>query len=185
MACLLNGRMCGTSEMRIDYLESYDMANFETAIQQILIEEGGYVNDPDDPGGETKYGITKRTFPELDIFNLTAEQARDIYRREYWDRFGLDQIEDDRVAERLFSFIVNMGSIPAIKCFQRALRACGHFVNEDGRLGPETISAARRADRQALLAALKCEAAGMYRYFVAKSPDKQKYLKGWLSRAYC
>lgn len=160
------------------------MDNFSKVIPVIMAEEGGYVFDPDDPGGETKYGITKRVFPELDIANLTEEMAKGIYLKEYWNRFGLDQIEDTKIVERLFSFVVNMGSIHAFKCLQRALRATGYPVVEDGLLGPETVSAARRADRMALLAALRSEAAGMYRYLAAKRPDSQKFLRGWLARAY-
>ena len=55
------------------------MAEFKLAIPRVITNEGGYVNDPDDPGGETKYGISKRSYPALDIKNLTVEQATAIY----------------------------------------------------------------------------------------------------------
>ncbi len=66
--------------------------NFERALKLVLDHEGGYVNDPDDPGGETKYGISKRAYPSLDIKNLTVEQAAGIYWRDYWDACSCDQL---------------------------------------------------------------------------------------------
>lgn len=61
------------------------MTLWERAIDQLLLAEGGYVNDPKDPGGETKFGISKRSYPHLDIAGLTREEAIQIYRRDYWD----------------------------------------------------------------------------------------------------
>ena len=65
------------------------MLNFEVAFEHLLRWEGGYVDDPDDLGGETKYGITKRRYPDLDIGALTAEEARRIYRRDFFDELNL------------------------------------------------------------------------------------------------
>jgi len=67
------------------------MADFERAFRVLVGEEGGYVNDPADPGGETKYGISKRAYPAIDIRNLTLDQAKAIYRRDYWDPLQLDR----------------------------------------------------------------------------------------------
>lgn len=66
------------------------MSDFDRAFAFVVGEEGGYVNDPRDPGGETKYGISKRAYPTMDIQNLTVEAAKVIYRRDYWDRLQLD-----------------------------------------------------------------------------------------------
>ena len=60
------------------------MSNFDRAFRFLIGEEGGYVNDPADPGGETKFGISKRAYPQLDIKSLTLDQAKAIYRRDYW-----------------------------------------------------------------------------------------------------
>jgi lysozyme family protein len=64
--------------------------NFDRAFSFVCSPsiEGGYVNDPADPGGETKFGISKRSYPDLEIRNLTAEQAKEIYRRDYWEKAG-------------------------------------------------------------------------------------------------
>lgn len=64
--------------------------DFKAALKFTLKWEGGYVNDPKDPGGETKWGISKRAYPNLDIANLTPQQAADIYARDYWDASGCD-----------------------------------------------------------------------------------------------
>ena len=66
--------------------------NFEKAISFILKWEGGYVCHPDDPGGETKFGISKQSYPDLDIKNLTREEAVHIYRRDYWQASGADRL---------------------------------------------------------------------------------------------
>jgi lysozyme family protein len=58
---------------------------FEAAVNEVLGEEAGYVNNPADPGGETKWGISKRAFPDLDIANLSRDDAKTIYRSHYWD----------------------------------------------------------------------------------------------------
>ncbi len=66
--------------------------NWEKAISFVLKWEGGYSNDPYDSGGETKYGISKRSYPNLDIKNLTLEQAKEIYKRNYWDKIDGDNL---------------------------------------------------------------------------------------------
>jgi len=71
-------------------------------------EEGGYVNDPRDPGGETKYGISKRAYPDEDIQNLSLERAKELYRRDYWDALGLDG-SPWNIAYPLFDCAVNQG----------------------------------------------------------------------------
>lgn len=64
--------------------------NFEDAFKTVVGEEGGYVNNPADPGGETKFGISKRAYPTEDIANLTLDRAKLLFRRDYWDALNLD-----------------------------------------------------------------------------------------------
>lgn len=66
------------------------MADFDRAFRLLIGEEGGYSADPHDPGGETKFGISKRAYPAIDIANLTIDQAKAIYRRDYWAPLQLD-----------------------------------------------------------------------------------------------
>jgi lysozyme family protein len=83
--------------------------SFEKAIEFTLKWEGTYSNDPNDPGGETKYGISKRAYPYLDIKNLTLDEAQEIYRTEYWEEAVCNMFPEpfDMV---LFDTAVNMGS---------------------------------------------------------------------------
>ena len=90
----------------------------------------------------------------------------------------------EAIAIKVFDLAVNLGSRTAVKCLQRALQACGLRVVIDGILGTETCGAARQADRKALIAALRSEAAGEYRLLVARHSDQIVFQGGWLNRAY-
>ena len=68
--------------------------NFETAVAIIFEHEGGYSHDPKDAGGETRYGISKRAYPNLDIKNLTKSEAREIYKRDYWNAIDADKLPE-------------------------------------------------------------------------------------------
>lgn len=117
----------GHPHYRLDRPEDLRLGNFEAAFQIVVGIEGGYVNNPADPGGETKYGLSKRANPDLDIANLTLDQAHAIYRTKYWPQ-GADSWP---YAEALLCFdtAVNGGHWPAwlrmysgrpdfIPCFQ-------------------------------------------------------------------
>lgn len=105
--------------------ECYDVGmdeSFEWAVKFVLDHEGGYVNDPSDPGGETKYGISKASYPNVDIANLTVDQAKAIYRRDYWKPVGAGAQPQD-IALALFDFAVNAGVARA----QRFWRDTGNY----------------------------------------------------------
>lgn len=121
------------------------MSNFDDAVEIVLSHEGGYVNHPQDPGGETKYGISKRAYPNLDIKNLTRDQAKAIYKRDYWDRMRCDQFAPG-VSLSLFDFGVNAGIRTASIALQRS---CG--ATADGIIGPVTIARANSLHRIALI----------------------------------
>jgi len=106
--------------------------SFDRAFQITVGVEGGYVNDPADPGGETKYGISHRAYPDIDIKALTLDQARDIYRRDYWQAASCDSMPE-RIGHLVFDCAVHHGVKTAIKLLQRALR-----VADDGEFGPVT-----------------------------------------------
>ena len=158
---------------------------FVQAVNAVLEHEGGYVNNPDDPGGETKYGISRRTYPNIDIASLTEDDASAIYYRDWWARYGYDRIQDATVAAKVLDLSVNMGPSAAHKALQRALHACGkRGVAVDGIIGPQTLEATNAANPLMLLAALRAEAAAHYRSLVRADPKREKYLNGWLNRAY-
>lgn len=157
---------------------------FDEVIDYVIENEGGYVNDPNDPGGETKYGISKRTYPMVDIASITKQQAKEFYHRDYWLRFRIDQIPNEVIARKVLDMAVLMGGVRATEKLQLALRACGRTLRVDGYIGPETLHAIRSVSEEALLAALRSEAAGHYRLIASKNPRLEKYLNGWLKRAY-
>jgi lysozyme family protein len=156
---------------------------FLAAVERVLADEGGYSSNPADPGVATKFGISVRANPQLNIATLTRDAAVQIYWSEWWLRFGFAQLPD-AIATKTFDLAVNIGAAHAIECLQRALRACGLPVTEDGALGPATAVASRRADAAALMAALRSELAAHYRMVASKQKCGADFLKGWLNRAY-
>ncbi|MDR3151249.1 MAG: hypothetical protein LBT67_00155 [Holosporaceae bacterium] len=159
-------------------------SKFLKAFDYVMYHEGGYVNDKADPGGETKFGISKRSYPHLDIKNLTRDQARKIYFCDFWMKAKCEQIDNDDIATKFFDLCVNMGIPQAVRLIQRALRSAGQTVADDGIIGPVTLQAINKADPTDLLAALKSEAAGLYRLIANANPSQQRFIEGWLCRAY-
>ena len=153
-------------------------ANFDIAIEKTLAHEGGYVHDPKDPGGQTKFGISKRAYPHLHISTLTREQAIEIYRRDYWQAPGFDRIHSQKIAAKLFDLGVNMGTTTAVRLLQRAINRFGNDLAVDGKLGPITATAVNDfMHEKALFTALIVEAGN--RYFAIDNP---RFLAGWLNR---
>ena len=158
---------------------------FEAIIGQTLAHEGEYSNNPSDAGGETKYGISKRSYPNVDIKNLSLEQAKAIYKRDFWDNQGYSQIEDIALASKVFDLGVNMGTKNAVILLQRALKANGFKnLSDDGIFGESTKFALSNSDPKRVLIALRSEAASYYRRLVASNSSQSVFLKGWLNRAY-
>lgn len=120
-----------------DYKDYKDDVKFLKSIEIILKHEGGYVNNPSDPGGETKYGISKRAYPNLDIKELTVEEAKEIYYKDYWVMNNLDKIPFP-LCTLVLDFAVNSGSTRAAKYLQEILGFTGNDV--DGIIGPMTLS---------------------------------------------
>jgi lysozyme family protein len=116
------------------------MITFDEAFDRIIGHEGGYSNRSvaADPGGETNWGISKREYPHLDIKNLTREQAKQIYRRDFWNKLGADTLYDG-VVFQLFDFAINSGLGTAIRQFQRAIG-----VAEDGDFGKHSREVAAK-----------------------------------------
>lgn len=159
------------------------MAMFEPAVEVVLKHEGGYVNDPHDPGGETNYGISKRVYPSQDIANLTREDAAAIYKRDYWafGRFG--EIYDQDVATKAFDMGVLCGIQTSVKCLQNAASACGHLTQVDGKMGPGTLAAVNAIPGGEMISTLRQEYVEHFRRLIDKRPDLKRYEHGWMERA--
>lgn len=144
--------------------------NFDKAFEIIIGHEGGYVNDHRDPGGETKYGISKRAYPAVDIYNLTLDHAKLIYKRDYWDAVDAESIPG--VARLMvFDCAVNCGVTTAKKLLQRAVG-----TKDDGIIGPKT--------RAAISATPDIEQrfAGFWLQYYTDLKGFNTYGKGWVRR---
>jgi lysozyme family protein len=158
--------------------------NFQAAIQVVLRNEGGYVNDPNDAGGSTNMGISQKTYPNLDIVNLTKDQASQIYYRDWWTHFHYDQITNSNLATKVFDTAVNIGAGRSNKILQRCLNVNGFpSMIDDGDLGPMSIKAINSCDAPTILTAFRAAQANYYRAVVQAHPEDQEFLNGWLNRA--
>jgi len=116
------------------------LTSFDDIIEVVLEHEGGYVNDPKDPGGETNFGIAKRSHPDVDIKNLTKDGAKEIYKEVYWDGNKVESLSED-LRHIYFDMCVNQGRGRAVKILQQSANAKGAGLKVDGGLGPKTIGA--------------------------------------------
>lgn len=159
--------------------------SFEKALDFTLKFEGGYVNDPDDPGGETNRGVTKAVYDDYrkgkglavqSVRHITEAEIEDIYRTRYWDASQCDQMRWPLNAV-VFDAAVNAGVGQARKLLQRALG-----VADDGKWGKGTAAAVALC--APVTVARKCneEREEFYRGLVAKRPVLGKFLDGWLNR---
>jgi lysozyme family protein len=152
--------------------------DFNAAIKIIFAHEGGYVNDPQDPGGETKYGISKRAHPTVDIKNLTPEIAASIYHQNYFEPLNLGLLVNDELALHLFDMAVNAGLRPAVRLLQQIL-----VLDPDGQLGPITAKAANQyPDPGKLVEHYKQARIDFYTARAKENPVLRKYLGGWINR---
>ncbi len=154
-------------------------SDFNLAVKVILVNEGGYVSNPSDPGGETNFGISKRAYPQLDIKNLTADQAAELYRHDYW-LFG--DLNNQDVATKLLDMSVNMGIKRAVTLCQISINDIGGHCNVDGKWGKATESTINGSDTNLLLPEIRASQSHYYTNLVAQRPELYQFLKGWLRR---
>lgn len=147
---------------------------FDDVFQRVIGHEGGYVNDPNDPGGETKFGISKRSYPKLTIAALTIDDAKTIYRTDYWAKVMADELPVP-IDEYVFDFAVNSGVQTASNALQGAVGAL-----RDGSIGPKTIEAVKRTPVRNILRLLFVERAMVF----ALSPKDNLYGRGWFARLF-
>lgn len=180
------------------------MATFLTAVEALLEIEKGYVVDH---AGPTNWGVTLATLRRQgdldhdgwedgdidhdgdvdadDVRALPRERAIEVYRNQWWDRYGYGRIRSDRVAAKVLDMSVNMGSATAHRAVQIAVSACGHPAEIDGVFGPQTLAALNATHECFSLVALRATAGARYVAIVAGNATKYgKYLTGWLRRAW-
>lgn len=147
--------------------------NFDQAFDRLISNEGGYCNVVGDPGGETNWGISKRSYPSVNIKDLTREDAKEIYRKDFWQRGQMDQY-DPAIAFQVFDAAVNHGIETALRLLQRAAG-----VADDGHIGPITVAAVKAksvTDMLMLYIAHRIK-------FWTKLTTWDKFGKGWANRA--
>jgi len=173
------------------------MADFTTAFQLMMVHEGGYVNDPDDPGGETYKGVARKIHSKWDGWtnvdmlkrqtgfpaNLDKDDelqgaVADFYRVTFWDKMNGDQITDQNVANSIFDFGVNAGLGTSASLAQMVIGA-----KSDGVIGPQSIATINSFDSEHFIAAFTIAKIARYISIVKKRPTSRKYFYGWILRA--
>lgn len=174
---------------------------FDDYFNEVLVHEGGYVNDPADRGGETNYGITAATARAAgyngSMKDIPIEKVKDIYRKEYWLKIKgpeLSRLHPDITSE-LFKAAVNCGVTRASKWFQRTtnlfIKDSNELIAVDGVIGPKTIAAFDKASEFELHTnaesyiindAFLHYVGGHYIGLAERNPSQKKFIKGWLNR---
>jgi lysozyme family protein len=162
---------------------------FDTFADFVLSWEGGFVNNPADPGGATNKGITLATWQrrgrdlngdgKIDVADLrliTDDDAKQIMRRYYWDKWRADEIKSQSIANLLVDWVWGSGTY-GITIPQQLLG-----VKADGIVGPQTLAAVNGKDPEKLFNALKARREQHFRNIAANNPSSQQFLTGWLRR---
>lgn len=152
--------------------------NIEQCLKVIMHPdvEGGYVNHPKDPGGETKWGISKRAYPHVDIKNLTEAQAAELYREDYWKPLNCEKLPP-YLRLMVFDAGINQGVSAAGAMLQAALG-----LPIDGIIGPKTIERVHTVDKLKMLEVYKTHRVN--RYMQARADRWQAFGKGWMRRMF-
>jgi lysozyme family protein len=164
-----------------DVGQAPEMTTFDRAMKFVLRWEGGYVNHPSDPGGETNFGISKKAHPDVDIANLTEGGAKDIYRVEYWDKVRGDDLPDE-IAVAIMDYAVNSGVARASRALQTVVHA-----GVDGQIGDNTVAQVKVA---ADLMGSKVVATQIvmqrsdFLCGLLSNPDMVVFMKGWMRRTH-
>jgi lysozyme family protein len=174
------------------------MSDFNLSINTILAHEGGWCCNPNDTGGETNFGISMRfiqnegvTLAELGLSdlnpgslkNLKVNNAKNIYKKYFWDNNKYSQINDQTSATKVFDACVNMGPKRAHILAQQAVNKLGGNLTVDGSLGPKSIAAINNCDPVSFVKEMANQMANFYQNLVKTKPQMQIFLKGWLKRA--
>lgn len=167
---------------------------FDAAFEKTIGHEGGFQNRSSDRGNwtggrvgvgvnkGTKYGISAASYPNLDIRNLTIDEAKTIYRRDFWDKIRANEMPGP-IGYMLFDMAVNHGRSLSAQLLQKALK-----VAEDGKIGPFTLEAVKAVDVPTLINRIADARAAKYRALAASSKNYAEYLgsesprRGWLGR---
>lgn len=145
---------------------------FLDCVGYVFKDEGGYVNDFMDKGGETNRGISKRAYPDEDIKGMTIGRAQYLYKRDYWDA-GRCEFLPKEIRYIYFDTCINMGRRTAVKILQHAAK-----IKDDGIFGVQTLSESKKVT----LKEYAIERIKKYEDIIEANPSQIKFRKGWLAR---
>jgi lysozyme family protein len=156
------------------------MANFNLAVEKTIKREGGsqYHCVNGDKGGATKYGISQRSYPLIDIENLSEFDAKRIYKKDYWNQIRGDDISSQKIAESLFDFAVNAGVKTSVRLAQIAL----DVDQADGIMGKMTIDIINNEKEDDFLRDFSLAKIARYAAICNKDKSQSKFLLGWINR---
>jgi len=161
--------------------------SFESALSEVLLAEGGYVDHPNDRGGPTNFGITQKTLSDFlgrdatvdEVKNLDIDTVRKIYKQNYWDRLRLSFIIDSRLSDIIFDQAVNRGTRRVAEQIQRVVG-----VKQDGVIGPLTLKAINNMDSKKMLLNFIKQSQDAYVSIVTHNPSQLVFLSGWIKRTH-
>jgi lysozyme family protein len=161
-----------------------------TQIDDIIITEGGYVNDPNDSGGPTNMGITQETLSRhlgrratiREVKNISYQTVYDIYESKYLIKPHIDKLPQP-LQKQVLDWGINSGPSRSIRGLQRVLKYSGETIAVDGQLGPQTIKILHRHNIKEVNNKLVDRRIAFYERLVRARPKNQKFLRGWLIRA--
>ena len=167
---------------------------FDYAINNVLKHEGGYADHENDPGGPTNFGISltflKSILPDSttdDIKNLSIDDAKDIYKKYWWDKYHYEAINSLPLATKIFDMSVNMGAKESHEIVQRICNLYNNKLEIDGILGTNTIATLNEiclhGDEEELINKIVKNQVLFYVALVNKNPKLKIFLQGWLNRA--
>ena len=159
-------------------------ARFRTCVDRLIVIEGNgkVANSPNDRGGLTRWGISQRSYPHLDIRNLTRDDAVQIYHRDFWTPIRGDKFDSIAVANVVFVYGVHSGPGTSAKRLQETLNGLGKPLSVDGRIGPATLSAANSVPPLVLVDAFKRNIQAHYDRIIAADPTQEGFANGWRNR---
>jgi len=162
---------------------------FDNAFKEIIRIEKGYVNDKADKGGETKYGISKRSYPHLDIKNLSLSDAKKIYKKDFWKtKKGDLSLLPYSIGLEVFDTGVNSGINTARKMLQQALNLLNRVetyyldLKVDGWIAKKTLKAIQKISTKRLLKVLNGLQFLNYHSIVEKTHSQERFFAGWMER---
>ena len=188
------------------------MGDFLISYKKAMKVEGGWADDPDDSGGQTWRGISRKNHPYWEgwsiidwaLVNLKDKQkfesflaknnelqsmVLDFYKKVFWDRMQLDRVQNQSICDELFEAGINMNHEVVVEFLQMALNATNRNgrdypdIDEDGKMGPKTLSVLNEHPRPAqVLKLLNCQQGVYYMNITRKKPSQEKFMTSWLSR---